>query len=137
MREVMHAMAAEQRRQLVARLAASRRAKAERGGYAGGRPAFGYEAEGGELRIYEPEAQVVRWIFERVARDDWPIRKVARKLEERQALGRRWERAAVSRVLSREGYKLGPDRMVDPRVFNAARKVLEARRPWFGEQGKT
>ncbi len=33
-----------------------------------------------------PEAQIVRWIFERVARGGWPIRKVARKLEERQAL---------------------------------------------------
>ncbi len=137
MREVMHAMAAEQRRQLVARLAASRRAKAERGGYAGGRPPFGYEAEGGELRVYESEAQVVRRIFERVARDQWPIRKVARKLEERRALGRRWDRAAVHRILARERYKLAPDRIVDPRVFNRAHKVLKARRPTLGQQDTT
>jgi len=129
MRQVMHAMAEEQRRQLVARLAAGRRAKAASGGYAGGRPAFGYRAERGKLVPDSDEAAVVRWVFEKVADDCWSIRKVARELDRAGTLGRRWDPTTVATILRRADYKRNGARIVDPRIWNRARAVLAERTP--------
>lgn len=128
LRELLHVMASAERRALVARLAAGRNAKAARGGYAGGRPPLGYEAVGRELCPFEPEARIVRWIYERVARDGWTTRRIATKLNEQHALGRRWDHVRVHHVLHREDYKRGPLRIVDPRVWNRASAVLAERR---------
>lgn len=68
-RESFMVLASAERRGPVARLKASRQAKAERGDYAGGRPAFGYEAVGGGLVVYEPEAKIVRHVFMRLRAD--------------------------------------------------------------------
>jgi site-specific DNA recombinase len=131
MRQVMHAMAEFEKRQLVARLAAARRAKAERGGYAGGRPPFGYRADGGFLYPDEREAPVVKWIFELVANDGASVRGVCRALIRRDAGVRRWHPTQVERILRRDLYKRGPvgSRIVDPKVWNRAAGVLAARRP--------
>jgi len=60
-REVLDSVAEYQRASLVARLTAARAAKKARGGYAGGRPPFGYRAHGKALVPNEEQAAVVRW----------------------------------------------------------------------------
>jgi site-specific DNA recombinase len=131
MRQVMHAMAEFEKRQLVARLAAARRAKAAQGGYAGGRPPFGYRADHGFLYPDEDEAPVVRWIFGLVADEGASIRGVCRALNRRDVGVRRWHPTQVERILRRDLYKRGPmrSRIVDPKIWNRAAAVLAARRP--------
>ena len=130
MRTVMHGLAEYDRKQIVARLTAGKAAKAAAGGYSGGRPRLGYKAQDKTLVVDEQAAKLVRWIFTRVARDRWTARRVARELDERRALGRHWDHAKVLGVLHHEGYKRaehgGP--VVDPRIYNAAHRVLAARR---------
>jgi site-specific DNA recombinase len=130
LRQVLQSVAELQKRQLVARLAAGRRLKAVRGGYAGGRPPFGYRARGGALVPDEEQAQVVRWVFERVA-DGWSTRRITAALDAKRTLGRGWTVTTISRMLNRRAYKLGPPgaRIVDPRVWNRASAVLTAHRP--------
>ena len=125
MRELLHVMAGAERRALVARLAAGRRAKAAAGGYAGGRPLLGFKAHDGELVVDEEAAQVVRGIYMHVARNGWSVRRVARELDERRALGRRWDAARVHGVLKREDYK---GAIVDPRIWHRAQRALASRR---------
>ena len=56
MREVLDSVAEYERASLVARLTAARAAKKARGGYAGGRPPFGYRAHGKALVPNEEQA---------------------------------------------------------------------------------
>jgi site-specific DNA recombinase len=130
MRQVLDSVAEYERANLVARLIAARAAKKARGGYAGGRPPFGYRAHGKALVPDEEQAAVVRWIFDRVARDGWSTRSIAKKLDQEGALGRRWRSPDVWTILRREDYKKGPPaaRIVDPRLWNRADAVLAGRR---------
>jgi hypothetical protein len=128
--EVTFPLDADERRKLGAFLQAHRQAKAAAGGYVGGRPATGYEAYRGALRINLPEAEVVRWIFDRCANDGWSIRAIARALDSERTLGRRWHTTTVMEILHREDYKRGPvgNRIIDPRTWNRAQAVLATRR---------
>ena len=130
MRTVLAGAATFEKKNLAARMNAARRRKAEQGGYAGGRPPFGYRAERGQLVPDEAEGDVVRYVFQKVAVDRWSVRKIARRLDETRELERRWDRSTVATILGRERYKLGkPEaRVVDPRLYNRAREVLEDRR---------
>ena len=130
MREVLDSVAEYERASLVARLTAARAAKKARGGYAGGRPPFGYRAHGKALVPNEEQAAVVRWIFDRVARDGWSTRSIAEKLDQEGVLGRRWRSPDVWTILRREDYKKGPpaSRIVDARVWNRADAILAGRR---------
>jgi site-specific DNA recombinase len=129
-RQILHSVAEYERASLVARLTAARAAKKARGGYAGGRPPFGYRAHGKALVPDEEQAAVVRWIFDRVARDGLSTRSVAKTLDQEGALGRRWRSPDVWTILRREDYKKGPPaaRIVDARVWNRADAVLAGRR---------
>ena len=130
MRQILESVAEYDRASLVARLTAARAAKKARGGYAGGRPPLGYRAHGKALVPDEEQAAVVRWIFDRVARDRWSTRSIARKLDQDGALGRRWRSPDVWTILRREEYKKGPPaaRIVDARLWNRADAVLAGRR---------
>jgi site-specific DNA recombinase len=128
MRTLMHGFAEFEKRQLVRRLADGRRAKAARGGYAGGRPPFGYEAREGELVPKDGEREVVRWIFEQVANEGRTIRQIAAALDQAGTLERPWRPSEVGVILKREAYKRGPDPIVPPRLWNRAAAALAARR---------
>jgi DNA invertase Pin-like site-specific DNA recombinase len=130
MRTIMHAFAQEQKRQLVERLAAGRRAKHADGGYAWGRPALGYRGGTGYLAVDDDEAEVVAWIFDRAANHGQSIRRIAAALDQAGTLDRRWRASTVQRILSNPTYKTGPNgmRIVDPRIWNRARLALTTRR---------
>ncbi|MDO9409712.1 recombinase family protein [Patulibacter sp.] len=131
--DMQHAIAAHERRAIVARLKAGREAKAREKGpkaYTGGRPAFGYKADPAtrELVVDDEAAEVVRRAFGMV-RDGSSIRAVAEALSAEGVGGRRWHPTAVARLLSHEQYKQAhPGRIVDPKVYNAAQRALAARR---------
>jgi site-specific DNA recombinase len=137
LREIMHAASKHERKRILARMDAGKRAKAERGGYIGGRPPFGYEARAGALRPREAEAEVVRHIFNRVAYHGHSVREIATDLDARQVLDRRWHVAQVHAILGREMYKLGGRdlRVVDPRLWNRARSILVQRAPRRNRSG--
>ena len=130
MRQVLDSVAEYERASLVARLTAARAAKKARGGYAGGRPPFGYRAHRRALVPNEEQAAVVRWIFDRVAQDGWSTRSIAKELDQEAALGRRWRSPDVWTILRREDYKKGPPaaRIIDARIWNRADAVLASRR---------
>lgn len=84
-RQVMGVFAQLERATLVARMAAGRRLKAERGGYAGGAPAFGWSAQDHDL-VHDTEEQ----------------RTLERVLELRQR-GLSWR--GIADVLGTEGHR--------------------------------
>lgn len=134
MRELLHVLASAERRALVARLRAGREVKKARGGYSGGRPRIGYTTIGKELAVDEDAAEVIEWAFLRIARDRWSLRRVADHLHAHSALGQRWDAPKLHRIVHHEGYKLGADPIVDPRVYNRAHAVLAGRRGRRHEQ---
>jgi site-specific DNA recombinase len=129
MRQVLLAAAEFDKRQLVARLAAARKAKAERGEYGGGRPPIGYRGGNGYLEVDDEEAQAVRWVFDRAANHGESIRRIAAALDHAGTLNRRWHPSTIQRVLGNATYKSGAPglRLVDPRVWNRARLAITRR----------
>jgi DNA invertase Pin-like site-specific DNA recombinase len=134
--DMQHAIAAHERRAIVARLRAGREQKAReaaeqgRRAYVGGRPAFGYMADPQtrELVVDDNAADVVRRVFAMV-RDGRSVRAVAETLTAEGAGGRKWHPTSVARLLQHDEYKREwPGRIVDPKVFNAAQRALAARK---------
>ncbi len=122
--DIQHAIAAHERRAIVARLAKGREEKAAREGASaraqGGRLPYGYRRDGRGLAEVDPEAaEVVRLIFTR-AREGKSSAKIAKEIGKAPTF--------VDRVITREIYKtteLG--RIVDPRIWNDA-QAARARR---------
>jgi len=122
-RTVLHAAAEQAKRDVVRRLAAGRDAKRARDprAYVGGRPPFGYEARDGALKPHPDHALTVRQAFE-LARRGRSVRAIATELG--------LHPTAIARMLAHEGYKRGTpaERIVDPKLFNAAARELGSRR---------
>jgi DNA invertase Pin-like site-specific DNA recombinase len=122
-RHVLHAAAESAKRDVVRRLAAGREAKRARDprAYIGGRPPFGYQAHNGALRPHPDHAPTVRRVFD-LSRRGRSVRAIATEVG--------LHPTAIARMLAYEGYKLGPpaDRIVDPKVFNAAARAVGSRR---------
>lgn len=121
--DIQHAIAAHERRAIVARLRKGREEKAAQHPQAraqGGKVPFGYRRTSTAVVIDDAEAAVVREVFA-LARDGVPVRKIA----ERVGLSP----STVGGILGREVYKLRePGRIVDPRVWNAAQEATASRR---------
>jgi DNA invertase Pin-like site-specific DNA recombinase len=84
------------------RLRDGRRVKRERGGYVGGRPPYGYRAEGGELVEDEGEQQVIRRIRD-LADSGFSTRAIADVLNaegETLKSGGRWSHVGLWAVLN-------------------------------------
>jgi DNA invertase Pin-like site-specific DNA recombinase len=119
-----HSIAAYDRRLIVARMAAGRKAKAAREPRSraqGGKLPHGYRrTRSGGVEIEADAAAEVRRAFELV-RDGCTVREAA------AVLG--WHPTMLARVLKRPEYKQAGDwRIVDPRVWNAAQAALAGRR---------
>jgi site-specific DNA recombinase len=130
LRAIVHAVGEAERARIVARMVEGKRRKAAEGGYAGGRPPFGYAAREGQLAPVAAELELVRGIFRAVVHRGWSVRRIAAALDAERALDRRWHATTVARILRRELYKQGPlgSRVVDPRVWNRASAILAERR---------
>jgi DNA invertase Pin-like site-specific DNA recombinase len=119
-----HLVSAYDRRVIVARMAAGRRAKAEREPRSraqGGKLPHGYRrTRSGGVEVEPDAAAEVRRAFE-VVRDGRTIREAAAQMG--------WHPTMLARVLKRHEYKqAGEWRIVDPRVWNAAQAALAGRR---------
>jgi DNA invertase Pin-like site-specific DNA recombinase len=87
----------------VKRLRDGRRLKAERGGYAHGRPPFGWKAEGGEL-VEDPAEQAALARIAELHRDGCSLRQIAAALKaegHEPRRGQRWHPNTLARILER------------------------------------
>ena len=106
------------------RLDRGRRAKAERGGYAGyGSPAFGCKVLNGEL-VQDPDEQQVIELIRRHHKSGKSLQQVADWLNQhgyRTKRGQEWKRISVKRVLDRLYGKT-------PRISGVAQSVAQSSR---------
>lgn len=119
-----HAVAAYERRVIVARLAAGRQIKAAEQPHdrkQGGKLPYGYRRSAAGAVETDPEAAgEVRRLFE-VVRDGSSIRQAAQRLG--------WHPNTVARILGRDIYKRQhPARIVSPQLWQAAHEALSRRR---------
>ena len=101
-RQVLGALAQYERALIKARMTAGREAKRQAGGYAGGRPPYGYKAEGRELVANDAEQKVIAEA-QRLRDQGRSLREIAdelagRGLEPRS--GSRWHPTQVARLVS-------------------------------------
>ena len=97
-----------------------RKAKFEKGGYAGGKPPLGYRVVNGELVIDEAEAEIVRKIFE-FRESGMTLMAIADKLNEMGYVtktGNRFAHSAVQAILKNEptyrgSYRYGKGKLIE------------------------
>lgn len=102
-RQVLGAVAEYERSLIRLRLSAGRARKKSLGGYAGGRPPFGWTAQDGELVPDEVEQEVIRRIA-KLDRNGLNIRQICVVLQAEHHLtkdGARWHPGSVKRILDR------------------------------------
>ncbi len=119
-----HAVAAYDRRVIVARMAAGRQAKAQRDPRSrgqGGKLPYGYRrSRSGGVEVDPEAAAEVRRAFELV-RGGATVRAAASELG--------WHPTMLARVIKRPEYKWAQEwRVVDPRIWNGAQEALRKRR---------
>lgn len=101
-RQVLGAIGQYERALIRSRMAAGRAAKAAKGGYAGGRPKFGYRAVAGELQP-EPTEQAVIGFARKLRAEGKSIRQIAAALTEeghKPKAGHVWHPPQVARLLA-------------------------------------
>lgn len=102
-RQVLGAIGQYEKALIRGRMMAGRAAKAASGGYAAGRPAFGYRAEGGQLVAEQREQEAVRMVV-RLRREGLSLRQIGTRLEDsgyRPKVGERWQANQVRRIVER------------------------------------
>lgn len=106
-RQVLGAVSEFERSMIALRLRNGRRRKHEQGGYAYGRPPYGYRAEAGEL-VAVAEQQAVLDRMRELRRGRWTLREIAATLNDEGVpgpAGGAWSGTAVQRALQRAGVK--------------------------------
>lgn len=102
-----------QRLEIALKLGRGRRKKAQQGGYAGGRAAYGYKAKKGSkvLEINLEEAVVIQRLFElKELFPHWSLSELAYQLNYegyQTAQGKRFTKVQVKRILDREDFYKG------------------------------
>jgi DNA invertase Pin-like site-specific DNA recombinase len=102
-----------QRLEIALKLSRGRRKKAQQGGYAGGRVAFGYAARKGQkdLQVDDEQAKVIRLLFElRKLYPQWSLSQYAEELNRAgnsTAQGKSFTKVQVKRILDREALYRG------------------------------
>ena len=102
MRQMMGVFGQLERAMIVARLRRGRRAKEEMGGYAQGRPPYGYRAEGGGLVKARKEQEAIT-AARRLRKKGLSYRQIAARLEADGMVprsGGRWHPPMVARLIS-------------------------------------
>jgi DNA invertase Pin-like site-specific DNA recombinase len=103
LRQLLGAVAQYERAVIRGRMVAGRRAKADAGGFIGGRAPYGFRLVGGQLEPEPAEAEVVE-LVRRLSAGGASLRTIAAKLEARGVSTRNggpWHSAVVGRLLKR------------------------------------
>lgn len=106
-RQVLGAISQYERALIRGRMMAGKAAKVSRGGYGGGRPPFGWRAEGKELVPDAREQATVAFMRE-LADDGLSSRQIAARLEEggyRPKIGKHWSSIQALRILQRPTHR--------------------------------
>lgn len=105
---ILAGMAQQERQAITERTLLGRKAKAEKGGFAGAAAPFGYRSDGaGNLVIEEGEAEVVRWIF-KARGEGQTLKQIADRLNGEGIPTRRcgrWHPATVRYILDNPKYR--------------------------------
>jgi DNA invertase Pin-like site-specific DNA recombinase len=102
-RQILGAVSKYERALIRSRMMGGRAAKVASGGYGGGRPPFGWRAEGKEL-VPEPREQEAIALVRQLADEGLSSRQIAARLEEaghRPKVGEQWSSVQVLRILRR------------------------------------
>jgi DNA invertase Pin-like site-specific DNA recombinase len=102
-RQVLGSISQYERALIRGRMMAGKAAKVAKGGYGGGRPPFGWRAEGKEL-VPEPREQEVIALVRQLADEGLSSRQIAARLEEaghRPKVGNHWSSVQVLRIIQR------------------------------------
>lgn len=116
---LMELLDAYQRLEISMKLNRGRNKKAQQGGYAGGRAAFGYKAKKGQksITVDQQQAIVVRRLFEiREQYPTWSLTEVAMRLNEEgftTQQGKLFTKVQVKRILDRREFYKGTYRYGD------------------------
>ncbi|MFC5529515.1 recombinase family protein [Cohnella yongneupensis] len=110
---LMELLDAYQRLEICMKLSRGRNKKAEQGGYAGGRAAFGYKARKGNkaIEVNEKQAQAVIRLFDiREQYPSWTLERIASALNEEgftTQQGKMFTKVQVKRILDRKSLYQG------------------------------
>ena len=102
-RQVLGSISQYERALIRGRMMAGKAAKVSKGGYGGGRPPFGWRAEGKELGP-EPREQEAIVLVRQLAEEGLSTRQIAARLEQaglRPKVGEHWSSVQVLRILQR------------------------------------
>jgi DNA invertase Pin-like site-specific DNA recombinase len=102
-RQVLGSISQFERALIRGRMMAGKAAKVAGGGYGGGRPPFGWRAEGKEL-VPEPREQVAIALVRQLSDEGLSTRQIAARLEaegHRPKVGNRWSSNQVLRIIQR------------------------------------
>jgi DNA invertase Pin-like site-specific DNA recombinase len=102
-RQLLGSISQYERALIRGRMMAGKAAKVSKGGYGGGRPPFGWRAEGKEL-VPEPREQEAIALVRQLAKEGLSSRQIAARLEEaghRPKVGDHWSSVQVLRILQR------------------------------------
>lgn len=116
-----------ERESIVQRTVMGRNAKAAQGGYAGGRPPYGYEAKGDNLVVNPVEAEAVRKVFE-LREEGKAHRKIADDLDEmgyKTRKGAKISHSTVRWILENKDFYLGNWRYGDVYIENHHEAILK------------
>lgn len=97
-----------ERTKLLERTLRGKLRKAKEGKQPGGRPPYGYQLIDGKHEIYEPEAEVVRMVFDWLAKEEMALRAIQLRLNKLGVPTREgkrwWQRATLYRIVRDQTY---------------------------------
>jgi site-specific DNA recombinase len=139
--DVLSAVSAEEKRKILARTMRGKMESIRKGKYPAANSPFGYRTENGLLLIHEPEAVVVRRMFELAL--DHTYRSLARRLTDEgvqtpmtmrgdERGGKEWRVATVARILTNPLYT---GRATWGKRGRMGNDLIEVAVPWLIDQG--
>lgn len=102
MRQVFGAFAQYEKAVIELRMRTGLQYKANRGGFSGGRPPFGYRLEKHDLVVDPFHAKLVRYIFMVNKKFGWSLRAIADHLTENATDDTKWNHHRVGRIIKNE-----------------------------------